>query len=77
LNDEQVAKIKEQQKNLHEQLKTVRENEILFSQQKKEQIKQIKLQHQADIKSVLTADQQKTFEQQKHDFHFNNRQKIL
>ena len=73
LNDEQVAKIKEQRKTVQTQMKSIRENDMLLPEQKRNEMKQLVLQHKDDLKSVLTDDQKKMLEQKKHDFE--NRRK--
>lgn len=69
LNDDQVAKIKEQQKSLQTQMKSIRENNKLFPEQKRDEMKQLALQHKDDLKSVLTDEQKKTLDQKKAEFN--------
>lgn len=69
LNDEQVAKIKEQQKSLQTQMQSIRENNKLFPEQKRDEIKQLTLQHKDDLKSVLTDEQKKALDQKKAEFN--------
>jgi hypothetical protein len=73
LNDEQVAKIKDQQQNLQSQIKSIRENDKIFSEQKRDELKQLAQQHKNDLTSVLTDEQKKIFEQNKQDFNNSNR----
>lgn len=68
LNEDQVAKLKTQQKDLREKMKTIRENETLLPEQKKEQLKALAVQQKESFKSVLTADQQSKLDSMKKNF---------
>ncbi len=57
LKDEQVAKIKAAQTQIHEKMKALYENEALLPKQKKEQMKALMVQQKENLKSVLTAEQ--------------------
>ncbi|HXB44462.1 MAG TPA: hypothetical protein VNV85_10415 [Puia sp.] len=62
LSDSQVAAIKSQQQNLHSQVQTIRENDLLNRDQKTEQIQALFSKHKDAIKSVLTPGQITEFE---------------
>jgi hypothetical protein len=57
LKDEQVAKIKTAQTQLHEKIKALHEDESLLPEQKKAQMKALMDQQKESLKSVLTAEQ--------------------
>jgi hypothetical protein len=57
LKDDQLAKIKTAQTQLHEKMKTLHENETLLPEQKREQMKALMNQQKESLKSVLTAEQ--------------------
>ncbi len=62
LSDSQVAAIKSQQQNLHAQVQTIRENDLLSRDQKSQQIQTLFFKHKDAIKSVLTPEQITAFE---------------
>ena len=66
LSDDQVAKIKAGEANLHSQMKAIHENDNLLPQQKMEQMRELMSKNKDVVKSVLTADQQAQFEKM-HD----------
>jgi hypothetical protein len=68
LNEDQVAKLKTQQKDLQEKMKAIRENETLLPEQKKEQLKALAAQQKESFKSVLTADQQSKLDSMRKNF---------
>jgi hypothetical protein len=57
LKDDQVAKIKTTQTQLHEKMKALHEDETLLPEQKKEQMKALMEKQKESLKSVLTAEQ--------------------
>jgi hypothetical protein len=63
LTDDQVAKIKAGNTNLHSQVKAIHENDNLLPEQKREQMKALMAKRNDTYKSVLTADQYTQFEQ--------------
>jgi hypothetical protein len=63
LTDDQVAKIRSGEENLHVQMKTLHENDNLLPQQKREQMRGLAEKHRDLVKSVLTTEQQTKFEQ--------------
>ncbi|MGH2647853.1 MAG: hypothetical protein ACRDE8_09815, partial [Ginsengibacter sp.] len=67
LNDEQVAKMQEQQKSSMEQMKTIRENSSLSGEQKKEQLMDLRKSNHESINSILTADQLKKKEELRNE----------
>ena len=66
LSDDQVAKIKAGQENLHSQIKAIHENDNLLPQQKMEQMKTLMAKRNDTYKSVLTPDQYTQFEKMSH-----------
>lgn len=62
LTDDQVAKIKTGNEDLHTQAKAIHENDNLLPQQKMEQIKTLMAKRNDTYKSVLTPDQYTEFE---------------
>jgi len=66
LTDDQVAKIKAGQENLHSQAKAIHENDNLLPQQKMEQLKTLMAKRNDTYKSVLTPDQYTQFEKMSH-----------
>ena len=66
LSDDQVAKIKAGQENLHSQVKAIHENENLLPQQKMEQMKALLAKRNDTYKSVLTPEQYSQFEKMHH-----------
>jgi hypothetical protein len=66
LSDDQVAKIRAGQQNLHSQAKAIRDNASLLPQQKREQMKDLMAKHKDVVKSMLTPEQQTQFEKMSH-----------
>ena len=62
LSDDQVAKIKAGQENLHSQVKAIHENDNLLPQQKMEQMKALLAKRNDTYKAVLTPEQYSQFE---------------
>lgn len=62
LTDDQVAKIKAGQENLHDQAKAIHENDNLLPQQKMEQMKALLAKRNDTYKAVLTPEQYSQFE---------------
>lgn len=62
LSDDQVAKIKASQADLHNQVKAIHENESLLPQQKMEQMKTLLAKRNDTYKTVLTPEQYSQFE---------------
>jgi hypothetical protein len=62
LSDDQVAKIKAGQENLHSQVTALRDNDNLLPGQKREQMMSLMSKHKDIVKSVLTPEQQTQFE---------------
>ena len=62
LTDDQVAKIKAGQENLHSQVKAIHENDDLLPQQKMEQMKALLAKRNDTYKTVLTPEQYSQFE---------------
>jgi len=68
LTDDQVAKIKAGQEDLHSQFKAIHENDNLLPQQKREQMKALLAKRNDTYKAVLTPDQYSQFEKMhEHD----------
>ena len=66
LTDDQVAKIKAGQENLHSQVKAIHENDNLLPQEKRDQMKAILAKRNDTYKAVLTPDQYTQFEKMHH-----------
>ena len=66
LTDDQVAKIKAGQENLHSQVKAIHENDNLLPQEKREQMKALLAKRNDTYKAVLTPDQYTQFEKMHH-----------
>lgn len=66
LSDDQVAKIKASQENLHSQFKAIHENDNLLPQEKREQVKTLMTTRNETLKSVLTPDQYTKFQRMSH-----------
>jgi Spy/CpxP family protein refolding chaperone len=62
LTDQQEATIKSKEQNLRTQMRAIRENDNLMAYQKMEQMKSLAEKHKAEIKSVLTPEQQTQFD---------------
>ncbi len=63
LSDDQVAKIKTGENNLHSQLKALHDNDNLLPQQKREQMMDLMTKQKEVIKSALTPEQQTKFDE--------------
>ncbi len=57
LSDNQVTAIKSQQQKMRTQIQSIRENENLMADQKREQIRSLAMKQKDEIKSVLTPEQ--------------------
>ena len=68
LTDDQVAKIKAGNENLHNQVKAIHENDNLLPQQKREQMKALLAKRTETYKSVLTPEQYSQFEKMQGGF---------
>ncbi|HVW62944.1 MAG TPA: hypothetical protein VHC48_22990, partial [Puia sp.] len=66
LSDDQVAKIKAGQADLHAQAKSIHENDNLLPQEKMEQMKGLMAKRKDVFKSVLTPGQFSKFEEMSH-----------
>lgn len=66
LSDDQVAKIKAGQADLHTQVKAIRENDNLLPQEKMEQMKGLMARRKDVFKSILTPEQFSKFEEMSH-----------
>lgn len=66
LSDDQVAKIKAGQADLHAQAKSIHENDNLLPQEKMEQMKGLMAKRKDVFKSVLTPEQFSKFEEMSH-----------
>lgn len=74
LSDKQVATIKSNQEALHNQIKSIHENDNLLPEQKKEQLKSLLEQRKDIVKSVLTPEQQSKIDSlRKNNMHNNFR----
>lgn len=65
LNDEQSAKMASIHKESMEKLKSIRENQSLTQQQRKEQAKKLQEDNKEKMKSFLTAEQLKKLDEMK------------
>jgi len=66
LQDDQVAKLKAQQDQLHQQMKAIHENKSLDATAKRDQMRTLMQQQRESLKSILTPEQQEKL-------HSNNR----
>lgn len=66
LSDDQVAKIKAQKETFTSKKESIRNNQSLTMEQKKEQMKALKEEEMNNYKSFLTPDQVKKMEEMKH-----------
>ena len=57
LTDEQSKKLKESQAGLQDKIKSIRQNQSLSEEQKREQVKAIAKKQHEQLKSVLTPEQ--------------------
>lgn len=57
LNDEQVAKMKEEKAKTHEQIKAIKENQSLSETDKRAQVKAVMQKQKENWKSILTPEQ--------------------
>ena len=69
LTDDQVAKIKAGQSNLHDQAKAIHDNESLLPQEKREQMHALMMTRIDNLKTILTPDQYTKFQQMFHHRH--------
>jgi 3-dehydroquinate dehydratase len=72
LSDDQVAKIKAGQDNLHTQIKAIHDNDNLLPQEKMEQMKGLMARRKDVFKSVLTPEQFSKFEEMSHKHGFGH-----
>ncbi|HVV05261.1 MAG TPA: hypothetical protein VHC96_13615 [Puia sp.] len=70
LSDDQVAKIKAGQADLHTQIKAIHDNDNLLPQEKMEQMKGLMARRKDVFKSVLTPEQFSKFEEMSHKHGF-------
>ena len=75
LSDEQSAKLKSSREAMAEKMKALREDKSLNDENKKEQVKELRNKQKEEMKSILTEEQLKKFEEQKHQRSF--RKKIV
>ena len=66
LSDDQSAKLKSNHEAMAEKMKAIRENKSLNDETKKEQVNELKKKQKENMKSILTEEQLKKFEEQKH-----------
>ncbi len=71
LSEDQVAKIKANQSELHSKLKALHENETMLPEQKREALKSLMEQRKDVVKSVLTPEQQTKADSLKKSFKQN------
>ncbi|HEY8970014.1 MAG TPA: hypothetical protein VIM64_13000 [Puia sp.] len=72
LSDDQVAKIKAGQADLHTQIKAIHDDDNLLPQQKMEQMKGLMARRKDVFKSVLTPEQFSKFEEMSHKHGFGH-----
>jgi len=72
LSDDQVAKIKAGQENLHAQIKAIHDNDNLLPQEKMEQMKGLMARRKDIFKSALTPEQFSKFEEMSHKHGFRH-----
>ncbi|HVS95572.1 MAG TPA: hypothetical protein VHE54_03770 [Puia sp.] len=66
LSDDQVAKLKTGQEDLRSQARSIRENDNLLPQEKRQELKALMAKRNDNFKSVLTPDQYSQFEKMFH-----------
>ena len=59
LTDDQAAKLKQSHSDMAEKIQSIRENQSLTDDQKKEQVKELKKKNQENLKTILSEDQLK------------------
>jgi periplasmic protein CpxP/Spy len=69
LTDEQVSKMKAQSESTHAKMKTIRENENLSREQKKQEMMALKAEIKEQHKKILTEDQLKKMEEMRKENH--------
>jgi Spy/CpxP family protein refolding chaperone len=72
LSNEQAAKIKEQQEQFSNKATTIRKNEALNKEQKREQLRSLAKEQKEKIKLVLTKEQLQKMEAKKNERKRNN-----
>jgi len=65
LKEDQVAKLKKQQESFRTKAETIRNNESLSREEKREQMKSLAKEHKENFKSILTKEQQEKLESKK------------
>lgn len=63
LKDDQVAKIKTLQEQLHSKAKAIKENENLSSMERKDKMQQLAIERKNSMQSILTTEQQEKMQQ--------------
>ena len=66
LSDEQYGKLKSNQEAVEGKMKALRDDKSLNDENKKEQVKELRNKQKEDMKSILTEEQLKKWEEQKH-----------
>ena len=59
LTDDQAAKLKQSHSDMAEKIQSIRKNQSLTDDQKKEQVKELKKKNQENLKTILSEDQLK------------------
>ena len=59
LTDDQAAKLKQSHSDMAEKIQSIRENQSLTDDQKKEQVKELRKKNQENLKTILSEDQLK------------------
>jgi len=59
LTDDQAAKLKQSHSDMAEKIQSIREDQSLTDDQKKEQVKELKKKNQENLKTILSEDQLK------------------
>ncbi|MGK2861666.1 MAG: hypothetical protein ACSLE0_07010 [Chitinophagaceae bacterium] len=74
LSEKQSAQLESSRMAMVEKMKTIREDGSINDEQKKEKAKELKTKHKEDLKSILTDEQQKKWDEQrqKHSSHKKN-----
>jgi Spy/CpxP family protein refolding chaperone len=75
LTDDQVAKIQDQKSEMRSQAQSIRENNSLTHEQKKEQFMMLKKTHEENVNKILTADQLRKREELRNNRIKNNKDK--
>jgi hypothetical protein len=69
LSEEQSAKLQKSRDELHQKMQALRENQSLSDEAKKEQMKELMKQRKENLRSILTDEQWKKFQEETQRRH--------